>query len=162
MTEYSGAADVKSTTSIPQSGYNVKVRTGNHRILLRLGSALVVLCLLAAPLCATRCALYSCARPDTQEQSTTACHHQSNQSGNSSVFDAVVAPSCVPADTLLTTLPAPEARPLSASSDSPAYSAILNSPSASGASALIAFRITDRSSSPGDYSTFASNPPLRL
>jgi hypothetical protein len=38
----------------------------------------------------------------------------------------------------------------------------LNSPSASGASALIAFRITDRSSSPGDYSTFASNPPLRL
>jgi len=153
---------LKHITLCPHSGYNKQMRTGNHRILSRLGSALVVLCLLSAPLCATRCTLSSCAKPSTPEQSTAACHHQSNHSGNSSVLGRTVAPTCVPADTLLTSLPAPNSRLVSPNSDSPGHSAILNSPSSSGASALIAFRITHRSSSPGDYSTSPSNPPLRL
>jgi hypothetical protein len=152
----------KNNSLPPHSAYNKQMRTSNHRVLSRFGSLLVVLCLLAAPLCATRCTLSSCAKPDTQEQSTTACHHKSNFPGNSSVLAAIASPTCVPGDTLLTTLPASNSRPHSANSDSPAHSAILNSSSSSGASALIALRITNRSSSPGDYSTFASNPPLRL
>jgi len=138
------------------------MRSGDHHILPRLGSLLIVLCLLAAPLCATRCALSSCATTNTPEQSTTGCHHQSNQSRNSSVLAAAIAPTCLPADSLLTTLPAAQSRLHSAHSDSLRLSATLISPSISTTPSAIAFRISDRSSSPGNSSAFVSNSPLRL
>jgi hypothetical protein len=151
------------TISLPShSEYNKVMRTSKHHILSRLGSLLVVLCLLAAPLCATRCALSSCAKSNTHQQSTTGCHHQSNHSRGSSVLPAAMAPTCLPADSLLTTLPAPQFRLLSADSDSLRLSAIMSSPSISNASSTIEFRISDRSSSPGDSVSFVSNPPLRL
>ena len=138
------------------------MRSGEHRMLSRLGSLLVVLCLLAAPLCATRCALSSCAKPDTHEQSTTGCHHPSKHSRTSPVLAGAIAPTCLPADSLLTTLPAQQSRLLTTDSDSHALSAIPNSPSFSVDSDQIAFRISDRSSSPGDSSSFVSTLPLRL
>ena len=146
----------------PHPAYNKGVRTSNHPILSHLGSLLVVLCLLAAPLCATRCTLSSCAKPSTQEQSTTGCHHQSKHSRGSSVLAATIAPTCLPADSLLTTLPAQQYRLLSTDSDSHSLSAILNSPSISETSSMIAFRISHRSSSPGDSASFFLNSPLRL
>jgi hypothetical protein len=138
------------------------MRTGDHRIFSRLGSLLIVLCLLAAPLCATRCALSSCAKTNAPEQSTTGCHHQSNHSRNSSVLAAAIVPTCLTTDSLLTTLPAAQSRLLSADSESLRLSATLISPSISITPSTIAFRISDRSSSPGHSSAFVSNSPLRL
>jgi hypothetical protein len=142
--------------------YNKVMPTGKQRLLSRLSSLLLVLCLLAAPLCAARCTLFSCAQPDTHEQSTTGCHHQSRHSGGSSVLAGVIASTCPPADSLLTTLPAQQSRLLSADSDSHWLSTILNSPSVSKASVLIAFRISNRGSSPGDSASLLLNAPLRF
>jgi hypothetical protein len=152
----------KNNSLPPHSAYNKPMRTGDHHILPRLGSLLIVLCLLAAPLCATRCAISSCAQPNAPEQSTTGCHHPSNHSRNSSAHAAAIAPTCLPADSLLTTLPAPQSRLLSAGTDSHWLSAILNAPSISETSITIAFRGSNRSSSPADSASFLSNPPLRL
>ena len=153
----------QKNNSLPlHPAYNKAMRTSKHRILSRLGSLLVVLCLLAAPLCATRCALSSCAKSNTHQQSTTGCHHQSNHSRGSSVLAAAIAPTCLPADSFLSTIPAQQSRLLTDDSDSHSIWAIPNSPSFSRASVLIAFRISNRSSSPGDSASFISNPPLRL
>ena len=152
----------KNNSLLPHSAYNKHMRSGEHRILSRLGSLLVVLCLLAAPLCATRCTLSSCAKPGTHEQSTTSCHHQSKHSRGSSVLAGAIAPTCLPADSFLSTIPAQQSRPLSPDSDSHWPSAIPNSPSVSETSNMIAFRISDRGSSPGDSAWSLSSPPLRL
>jgi hypothetical protein len=138
------------------------MRIGNHRLLSRLGSLLIVLCLLAAPLCDSRCALSSCAKTNIHEQSTTGCHHLSNHSRGSYTITGAIAPTCLPADSLLTTLPAPQSRLLGADSDSLRLSANLIPPTISATSSTIAFRISDRSSSPGNSITYASNSPLRL
>src|SRR5882724_2110077 len=89
----------------------------NHRHLSRAGSLLVVLSLLAAPLCATRCTLSSCVIHDSQEKHTSGCHHQSQRSDGPSVLAGAIAPTCLPADSLLTTLPAQQFRLLSADLD---------------------------------------------
>ena len=152
----------KNNSSSPHSAYNKKMRSGEHPMLARLGSLLVVLCLLAAPLCATRCALSSCAKPDTHEQSTTGCHHPSKHSRTSPVLAGAIAPICLPADSFITRLPAQQSRLLTADSDSHSLTAIPNSPSSSVDSDQIAFRISNRGSSPGDSASFVSTPPLRL
>jgi hypothetical protein len=146
----------------PHSAYNKSMRIGNHLLLWRLGSLLIVLCLLAAPLCATRCFLSSCAKTNTPEQSTTGCHHLSIHSRGSSAITGAIASTCLPVDSLLTTLPAPQSRMLSGDSDSHCLSAIQNSPSISATSSTIAFRISDRSSPPANLAAFVSNSPLRL
>jgi hypothetical protein len=51
---------------------------------------------------------------------------------------------------------------LSAGSDSPQLSAILISPSIAATPGTIAFRISHRSSSPGNSAAFVSDSPLRL
>jgi len=152
----------KTTRLPPYSAYNKHMRTGNHRILSRLGSALVVLFLLAAPLCATRCTLSSCANPKTQEESTTGCHHQSSHSRGTSALVATIPTTCVPADAFLTTLPAQQFPLLSADSNSHALPAILNSLPSPGASDLIAFHLANRNCSPGTLASPAANSPLRL
>jgi hypothetical protein len=152
----------KNNSLPPHSAYNKHMRFGEHRILSRLGSVLVVLCLLAAPLCATRCTLSSCAKPDNQGPSTTGCHHQSKHSRGSSVLAGAIAPTCFPADSFLTTLPAEQSWLLTADSDSHSLSAIPNSPSRSAASVLITVRISNRGSSPGIPASLLANPPLRL
>jgi hypothetical protein len=152
----------KNNSHSLHSAYNKDMRISKHRLLSRVGSLLVVLCILAAPLCATRCTLSSCAKPDTHEQSPTGCHHQSKHSGGSSVLTGATAPACLPADSLLTTLPEQQSRLLSADSESQWLSAILNPPSISEAPGLIAFRISNRGSSPGDSTSFLSNFPLLL
>jgi hypothetical protein len=138
------------------------MRTGDRDILPRLGSLLVVLCLLAAPLCATRCTLSSCAKINAPEQSTTGCHHPSNHSRGSSTIADAIATNCLPVDSLVTTLPTPQSRLLSADSDSLRLSANLISPSIAATPGTIAFRISDRSSSPGNSAAFVSDSPLRL
>ncbi len=152
----------KNNSHSLHSAYNKDMRTGKHHILSRVGSLLVVLCLLAAPLCATRCTLSSCAKPDTREQSTTGCHHPSKHSGGSSMLAGAIAPTCLPADSFLITLPTQQSRLLSADAESHWLSAILNSPSISAASALIALRISNRGSSLGDSASLLANNPLRL
>src|SRR5258705_1527808 len=107
----------KNNSLAPHTTYNKVMGTSKHRLLSRVGSLLVVLCLLVAPLCATRCTLSSCANPSTHEQSATGCHHPSRYSHGSSVLAGAVAPTCHPADSLLTTLPAQQFRLLSAGLD---------------------------------------------
>src|ERR1700688_1408354 len=139
----------KNNSLPPHSAYNKNMRSGEHGMLSRLGSLLVVLCLLAAPLCATRCTLSSCAKPDTHEQSTTGCHHPSKHSRTSPVLAGAIAPTCLPADSFLNTLPPQQSRLLPADSNSHSPSGILNSPFPSAASVLITVRISNRGSSPG-------------
>ena len=138
------------------------MRASKHRLFSRLSSLLVVLCLLAAPLCATRCTLSSCAKPNSHEQSTAGCHHQSKHSRGSSVLAGAISPTCLPPDSFLTTLPAQQSRLLTADSDSHSLSAIPNSPSPSAASVLITVRISNRGSSPGIPASLLANSPLRL
>ena len=152
----------KNNSLPPYSAYNKDMRTRKRRLLSRVGSLLVVLCLLAAPLCATRCALSSCSNPNTHEQSTTGCHHQPKHSRGSSVLAGTIAPTCLPADSLLTTLPEQQSRLLTADSESHWLPASLNSPYPSDASVLITFRIPVLDSSPGNSASLLSNPPLRL
>jgi len=152
----------KNNSLPPHSAYNKVMRTRKRRLLSRVSSLLVVLCLLAAPLCATRCTFSSCDKADAHEQSTTVCHHQSKHSHNTSVLAGAIALTCLPADSLLTTLPAEQSRLLSPDSDSHWLSTISNSPSVSEASVLIAFRISNRGSSPGDSASLLANNPLRL
>ena len=152
----------KNNSLRPHTAYNKVMRTSKHCLLSRVSSLLVVLCLLAAPLCATRCTFSSCADLSTHEQSTTGCHHQPNHSPNSSVLAGAIGPTCLPTDSLLTTLPAPPSRLLSADSDFHSLSTTLNSPSISEASVLIAFRISNSGSSPGDSGALLLNAPLRL
>jgi len=138
------------------------MRTGNHRVLPHLGSLLVILCLLAAPLCPTRCALSSCAKPNTPEQSKTGCHHLPNHPRGSSAITGAIAPTCIPVDSLLTTLPARQFRLLSSVSFSQGPSATLSSPSNPETLSMIAFCISDKSSSPGNAAFPLANSPLRL
>lgn len=135
---------------------------GNHRLLSRLGSLVLVLCLLAAPLCATRCTLSACAGPDTQEQSATGCHHSSKPSNGSAFLAAAIAPGCLPADSLLAARPVPQARVLSANPDFHLASENVTSPASQGTPILLAFCSSNRGLSPGDSALFASSLPLRL
>jgi hypothetical protein len=156
--------ELESTTSLPPYGYNVSMRTRRHRLLSRVGSLLVVLCLLAAPLCATRCTLYSCLQVNSHQQSAPGCHHQSAQSHTSSTLTATPALSCVPIDSFLTALPAQHQRllPTSSNFDSSCLSAKQNISSHLLFPDLIALRLPIRDSSPGDFASSLVNEPLRL
>jgi hypothetical protein len=131
-------------------------------MLSRFGSLLIVLCLFAAPLCATRCALSFCALPDTHQQSSSGCHHQSKHSNGSSMFAGAMAPTCIPAASFLTTPPVQQSRLLSVDADSHLLAAALISEPTPTISALIAFRIFNRGSSLDDSPSSLANPPLRL
>lgn len=120
------------------------MRAGEYRILSRLGCLLIVVCLLAAPVCETRCTLSICPGLGAHEPLAAGCHHASKPSRGSSVLAAAIAPSCLPEDSLLTTLPAPQSRLLSADSDSRALAEIPTSPSPLVAPVLIAFYISNR------------------
>src|SRR6267378_598112 len=154
----------KNNSLAPHTTYNKVMSTRKHRLLSRVGSLLVVLCLLAAPLCATRCALSSCANPSTNEQSATGCHHPSKHSHGSSVLAGAVAPTCLPTDSLLTTLPAQQFRLLSAGLDhvTPLLAMAQDSSFSLGGLALTTPQAPNRNSSPGNSVLSFSNPPLRL
>jgi len=155
--------EVESTTSLLQYEYNVDMGISEHRLLSRVGSLLVVVCLLAAPLCATRCTLSSCAKPGTQEQSTTGCHHQSKHFRGSSVLAVAISPPCLPTDSLLTTLPAQQFRLLSVSLDHVTpFLAMAKDSSFSGGLALTSAHAPNRNSSPGNPAPSFSKSPLRL
>jgi len=140
----------------------------NHRHLSRVGSLVVVLCLLAAPLCSTRCTLFSCVMPDNQEKPTSGCHHQSQHSDGSSVLAGAIAPTCPPADSLLTTLPAQQFRLLSADLDhvTPFLSMAQDSSLFSGDLALTSLHAPNRNSPPGSsalsFFQLASPPLIRF
>jgi hypothetical protein len=156
--------EAESTPFLPEYGYNVAMRTRKQRLLSRASSPLVVLCLLTAPLCATRCTLSCCVQANTHQQSAPGCHHQSAHPHGSCTLAAASALSCLPTDLFLTALPMQQTRLLPTSSDhnSRLLSVIPNPRSFSGVSVPIRFRIADRDSSHGDSASFVSNPPLRL
>ncbi len=158
------ASRPKNNSLAPHTTYNKVMRTSKQRLLSRLGFLPVVLCLLAAPLCATRCSLSSCANPSTHEQSATGCHHPSKHSDGSSVLAGAVAPTCPPADSLLTTLPAQQSRLLSAGLDhvTPLLGMAQDSSLFWGGLALTTPQAPNRDSSPGNSVLSFSNPPLRL
>jgi hypothetical protein len=135
-----------------------------HRKFVRLGSLVLVLCLLAVPLCTARCSLSFCFQVNSRQQSAPGCHHQSAHSHGSCKVAAAPALSCVPTDSFLTALPTQQFRliPASSTHNSPLLFAIGNSPSLSGASVPFALRIADRGSSPGDSVSFLSTSPLRV
>src|SRR6202021_3678793 len=75
-------------------------------ILLSRGPApLLALCLLIAPLCATRCTLSSCFDVNSHQNSALGCHHPSTQSHGSCTLAATPGPSCLPTVRFLTALP---------------------------------------------------------
>src|SRR5258707_6520321 len=154
----------KNNSLAPHTTYNKVMVTSKHRLLSRVGSLLVVLCLLVAPLCATRCSLSSCANPSSREQSTTGCHHPSKYSHGSSVLAGALAPTCPPADSLLTTLPAQQFRLLSAGLDhvTPLLAMAQDSSFSWGGPALTSPHAPNRNSSPGNFVLSFSTPPLRL
>jgi hypothetical protein len=158
------ASRPKNSSLAPHTTYNKVMRTSKQRLLSRLGFLPVVLCLLAAPLCATRCSLSSCANPSTHEQSATGCHHPSKHSDGSSVLAGAVAPTCPPADSLLTTLPAQQFRLLSAGLNhvTPVLAMAQDSSLFWGGLALTMPQAPNRDSSPGNSVLSFSNPPLRL
>jgi len=138
--------------------------TSKHRLLARLGSLLVILSVLAAPLCATRCTLSSCFQENSHHRSEPGCHHQSAQSDTASSLAAAPEFACVPTDSFLTALPAQQQRLLLTASnhDSSWLSANQNAPFLSLASDLVTLRILIRDSSPGDSFSLLPNTPLRL
>jgi hypothetical protein len=148
----------------PHSAYNTGMGARNHSHLSRVGSLLVVLCLLTAPLCASRCTLSSCVMPDSQEKPTSGCHHQSKHSDGPSVLVGAIAPTCPPPDSLLTTLPAQQFRFLSADLDhvTPFLSMAQDSSSLSGNLGLTSLHAPNRNSPPGTFALPFSNSPLRL
>src|SRR5258708_12124458 len=90
------ASPPKNNSLAPHTTYNKVMGTSKHRLLSRVGSLLVVLCLLVAPLCPTRCTLSSCANPSSHHPSAMVCHHPSNHSNTSSILPAAVIPPSPP------------------------------------------------------------------
>jgi len=155
---------LKSNSLPRNSGYNRKMRISRLSILARCNSLLLTLCLMAAPLCATRCALASCFQTNSPQQSSTGCHHQFAESQGNFVFAAIPAASCLPTDSLFTTLSAPQSRLLLTISnhDAPQLSASISTPAGTKPFDSSRFRNLSLDSSPGDFVEIPSITPLRL
>jgi hypothetical protein len=79
------------------------------------------------------------------------------------VLAVAISPTCLPTDSLLTTLPAQQFRLLSASLDHVTpFLAMAKDSSSSGGLALTSPHAPNRNSSPGNPAPSFSNAPLRL
>jgi hypothetical protein len=95
-------------------------------------SASVILCLIIAPLCATRCAAQACT-PASPDGPSGTCHHSSNHSGTFELSAVTLATPCA-ADELVFTAPRIEQRAISQKS---AVDSTFFSPSAPHLSAFL-------------------------
>ena len=145
-------------------GYNVSMRFAAWQILLRSTASLLTLCLLIAPLCATRCSLASCLPSSAPQQSEGGCHHAAAKSHAALALAALPAISCQTTDALLAARPAHQTRslPSTLNKGTRALSSALISSVTQAPDLAITLRASRQDSSPGSYSFHSSVAPLRI
>jgi hypothetical protein len=126
-------------------------------------SAFVILCLIIAPLCATRCAAQACASASSAD-SSGACHHSATHAGTLE-FSALTSANLCTAGEIVFTAPRIEQRAISQESS---FAPTFFSPSAPRLAAFLGLIDADdtsplaSASSPGSILAVCPSIPLRI